>query len=359
MRCTFKEPINIQLSLASTRYYIEHAGQFNSRQRVYLWLYDEALWEAARSFLPTVRGFKLPVEELSRDQLKAKFSLLGDVSDLAGATLTPFDGRLSPHKLRLHYINRAQAGGVEMLDRVQVVGVEGARPPYVVTLRRVTPRSIKQTLIDGVAAPRPRVTTEELTLEAEHIVNAAGPWAAEIATLYGRTLPIKPLPRQVFLLKHPSVNLEPLPFFIDYPQDIYFRHYLHQKSDCVLVSWSDPNERPAHNFAHHGAAYNAEHVGPRVEKRLPALRDAEMAGGWVGHYELSPDKGAILGDVPNRPGIFNYNGLSAHGVMQSYAIGDSLAEFLVHRRWAPDLDLGILNESRFAAGVSFRESMYV
>jgi hypothetical protein len=44
VRCTFAEPINIKLSLESTRYYLAHAKQFDFRQRGYLWMYDEAKW---------------------------------------------------------------------------------------------------------------------------------------------------------------------------------------------------------------------------------------------------------------------------------------------------------------------------
>jgi len=48
VRCTFAEPINIRLSLASVRYYLAHARQFDFRQRGYLWMYDQELWDEAR-----------------------------------------------------------------------------------------------------------------------------------------------------------------------------------------------------------------------------------------------------------------------------------------------------------------------
>src|SRR5688572_2769973 len=48
VRCTFAEPVNVRISLASTRYYMQHAGQFDFRQRGYLWMYDDELWDEAR-----------------------------------------------------------------------------------------------------------------------------------------------------------------------------------------------------------------------------------------------------------------------------------------------------------------------
>jgi glycine/D-amino acid oxidase-like deaminating enzyme len=354
VRATFAEPINIKLSLHSIKYYQQHAKALDFRQRGYLWMYDESLWEDARTFLPLVRSFGLPVEELTPDQLKDRYSFLGDVSDLAGATRTPMDGRLSPHRLRIHYLNLAQSGGVQLLDRWQVTAVDGVQSPYRVTLKRVGPRGVKRALTEG-----PAKIAEELIVQAQRIVNAAGPWAPRVAQLYGRSLPITPLPRQVFLLRHSEINLEPHPFFIDYPQDIYFRHYERDRQPCTLVSWSDPDEKPGINFANHGEDYYRTHVQPLLACRIPAMQSAALAGGWVGHYELSADKSAIVGPVPSCPGVFNLNGLSAHGVMQSRALGEALAGFILEARWPAGLDLNELAESRFTPALRISEKMYV
>jgi glycine/D-amino acid oxidase-like deaminating enzyme len=100
-------------------------------------------------------------------------------------------------------------------------------------------------------------------------------------------------------------------------------------------------------------------VKPRLVKRIAALADAELIGGWVGHYELSPDKGAMVGAVPGREGLYNYNGLSAHGVMQSWALGDALAEFLTKGTWPTEMNLDELSEARFASNRRLAETMYV
>ena len=359
VRCTFAEPINIRISLASTKYYLSHAQKFDFRQRGYFWMYDQELWEQSKEFLPRVRAFGLPVQELSAAQVKEKFPILEDVSDLAGATFTPFDGRLSPHRLRMHYLDHAQGGGVEVIDRWEVIVIEGERPPYIVRMRRVKRRAIRKVLQSDEATERRSDEGEELVVQAQRIVNAAGPWAPRIAKLYGRELPVTPLPRQVYLLEHPRVNLEPLPFFLDYPQDIYFRYYERDGRPCTLVSWSDPDEPMRVDFTSHGAAYYERNVKPRLVKRIAAMKDAKLVGGWVGHYELSPDKGAIVGAVTDRPGIFNYNGLSAHGVMQSRALGEAMAELLVRAAWPADMNLDALTEARFAPKKLLAEPMYV
>ncbi len=365
VRCTFAEPINIKISLASTKYYLQHAKKLDFVQRGYFWMYDERLWDESRRFLPVVRSFGLPVEEMGRDQIRGKFPVLSDVSDLAGATFTPFDGRLSPHRLRMHYLEHAQAGGVEVLDRWEVVAIEGMQsasgsssgPPFVVRMLKVPPRQVRRVLSD-VATPQNQ-SREELTVRAQRIVNAAGPWAKKVAALYGDELAVTPLPRQVYLLRQPQVNLEPMPFFLDYPQDIYFRHYEWDHQPCTLVSWSDPAETARIDFTSHGSAYYERYVKPRLVKRIAAMAEAELIGGWVGHYELSPDKGAIVGEVPQREGLYNYNGLSAHGVMQSRELGIALAEKLTRGAWPAELNLDELRESRFGPRNLLAETMYV
>ena len=92
---------------------------------------------------------------------------------------------------------------------------------------------------------------------------------------------------------------------------------------------------------------------------MPALENAELAGAWVGHYELSADKSAIVGPVPDRLGLFNLNGLSAHGVMQSRALGEAMAAYLIDGRWPSGLDLDELSEARFDPGQRTSEKMYV
>ena len=358
VRCTFAEPINIRISLESTKYYLAHANKLDFRQRGYFWMYDQELWEQSRQFLPLVKSFGLPVEEMvSPEHVKERFPILSDLSDLAGATFTPFDGRLSPHRLRTHYLDHAQGGGVSLLDRWEVVAIEGEAAPYVVRMKRVPPRSVKRVLTRATAT-KTQVEREELVVRAQRIVNCAGPWAARVAKLYGRELPITPLPRQVFLLRHPSVNLEPLPFFLDYPQDIYFRHYERDRQPSTLVSWSDPDEEPRIDFSAGAPSYYEQHVKPRLVRRIAQMAEAELIGGWVGHYELSPDKGAIVGAVPDRPGLFNYCGLSAHGVMQSRALGEAMAHLLIKGTWPAELDLEPLSEARFGKKL-LSEPMYV
>ncbi len=352
IRCTFAEEVNLRIALKSVAYYQANAERFDFRRRGYLWLYTGELWDQARSFLPMVRSHGLTVEELTPAAAAGRFpKVLANLGDVAGVTWTPGDGRLSPHLLRMHYLAVAREGGVSLEDGWQVVAIAGDGP-FRVTLRQVTP-------VTAAAALTTRSDGAERVVSAERVVNAAGPWAARVATLYGRDLPVRPVPRQVFLLRSATVDLEPEAFVLDHAQDLYYRWVERDGQSYTLVSWSDPAEEPRIDYTYAGEAYYRRHVEPRLVRRVPALASAELGPGWAGHYELSPDKSAIVGPVSGRDGLFNLNGLSAHGVMQSRALGEATAELLTVGRWPADLELDALTDGRFETALTRRETMYV
>ena len=64
---------------------------------------------------------------------------------------------------------------------------------------------------------------------------------------------------------------------------------------------------------------------------------------------MSPDKHAILGAAPGRPGIYVANGSSGHGVMHAPALGQLLSEIIVDGA-ARALDATPLAPGRFAEG---------
>jgi sarcosine oxidase subunit beta len=85
----------------------------------------------------------------------------------------------------------------------------------------------------------------------------------------------------------------------------------------------------------------------KFAERVPPLHGVPIEYGWDGLYEMSPDKHAILGRV--QEGVYVANGASGHGVMHAPALGQLLAEIIVHGR-ALSLDVHALRPSRFAEG---------
>jgi len=80
------------------------------------------------------------------------------------------------------------------------------------------------------------------------------------------------------------------------------------------------------------------------------------ARGWAGLYEMTPDHHAILGPVPQVPGLFLANGFSGHGVMHSPATGKILADLILNGT-SSLVDTRALSVERFAEGRLIEESV--
>lgn len=76
------------------------------------------------------------------------------------------------------------------------------------------------------------------------------------------------------------------------------------------------------------------------------LADASITRGWAGLREMTPDDHAIVDPVPEIPGLWSAAGFSGHGFMQSPAVGEQVARWLLDGR--PSMDLGALRLARFA-----------
>jgi len=92
-------------------------------------------------------------------------------------------------------------------------------------------------------------------------------------------------------------------------------------------------------------------VAAKAAARIPALAGVpiETERSWAGLYEMSPDKHALLGPAPGCDNLFLCNGSSGHGVMHAPALGQLLAEIIVHGA-ARSLDVRPLRPTRFAEG---------
>ncbi len=198
-------------------------------------------------------------------------------------------------------------------------------------------------------APGERVAaleTKRGTIAAGAVVNAAGPWAADVAKMAGVDLPVTPLRRQVAA----TVPCALLP--ADMPMTIWAGDgfHLRVRDGRVLLLWPTPGV-PGRPF---DDSVDPEWVRAVVEKahvRVPVLRGVEVdaAASWAGLYEMSPDKHAILGRAPGCENFYLINGSSGHGVMHAPALGQLLAEIICDGK-ATTLDVRALRPERFADG---------
>lgn len=338
VNCLFPDPLDVQLAVESIAFFRSIASKVDYREQGSLWLCGPQALDRARRWIETAKALGIEAEVLTPAATRERFPVLEDLSGVEGAVLTHEGGFVSTHKLRMHYLNHAQAGGVELMDHWQAVRIEGDGPPFRVTLRQVGPRWVKRALTDGADKGA------ELMVAAERIVNAAGPWSPRVAQTYGRTLPIEPESRQMFLVAaKPDVDFGSLPVIIDGPQDIALRAGEFDRKPAVLVTGSSSAGR----IDYAQQTYQSD-VELRLVRRVPKMAGASQCRAWVAYDDYSADRRAIVGPVPGRSGLFNFNGLSARQTSTAHAMARAMAERLVTGRWPQGLNLDELSEARFA-----------
>lgn len=351
VRATWWREVNIEMCAHSIEYYRRHSDEFGFREKGYLWLYGPGLWEGAVAHAETQNALGWPVELLSADQVTARWPIIDITDGIAGATFSPRDGLISPHAVKEHYRSRARAKGVEFRDRRLAVGAERDGR----TIGRVRLRHIE----DGPAAYRsleaPLEDGFQEVVHAERVVNAAGPWAAEIARLLGGPVHSRAVRRQISVFASHDVDLSDYGMIVDTTGV-----YLHQESgELLLGGYSPPGDPPSYDFTYEGAAFFETEIWPRLAARISGMDRLDHVRGWAGLYALTPDNSAILGRVEGLDNAFEIHSFSGRGVMQSYAAGLALAELMAAGRHQTFRRAERLDASRFARGQKELEDLHI
>ena len=287
----------------------------NFRREGYLYLIDSGGRPAAEESMVLQKKLGGKVEWWSPEEIKIHFPLLS-TEGLVGATFGPRDGYLDPHAVLTAYRAKAIALGARFIT------------DEVVELRK-----------SGCSLRGVRLASGQI-LDGGVVVNAAGPWAAEVARTAGVELPIFPTNRQVFAVK-PSIPPErPLPLVIA-PSGLYFRS---ETGGLILVGRSLWEDRVGFDFSWEWPRFT-EVLWPDLAKIVPAFETLKLFRGWAGLYEMNRlDENAILGPWPDLKELYLINGFSGHGLQQSPAAGRYLAELIVKR--PPALDLSCFSPQR-------------
>ena len=327
IRLQFSSEINVRLSLRS----LPHIERFKEEIGVdpdfhqvgYLFLITEesevgpferslALWSKVG----------VPARRTDASEAKA-LSPYARTDDVRFATFCPKDGYADPSSMLNGYVARGREGGATFLEGAEVTAIRCANGRVVGVLAGD----------DEVAAPT--------------VVDAAGPWAGEVAKLARIEIPIRPLRRHIFVT-------EPVPGLdADFPLTIEFASglYAHRESGGVLLGMADPNEAPAFD-----ESVNWDFMPTVVERalaRFPILERASIKTGWAGLYEDTPDKHPVLGKVDGIEGFVAAAGFSGHGIMHAPATGELIAELIVDGRTS--FDIAAFRASRFGSGDLIRE----
>jgi sarcosine oxidase subunit beta len=247
--------------------------------------------------------------------------------DVVGGSFCSIDGFVDPYSVMTGFMQRAVDKGVRLWKGAEATGIlQDARG------------------ITAIETTRGRVATRVA-------VNAAGPWAAQVAALAGVELPVEPLRRMLVPSEPFPLIARQAPMTIDMATGFHFR----PEGLGVLLAWNDPEETPG--FKTNFDSAFIEKILLRAVDRVPCFEALEVnpKRAWAGLYEMTPDHYPILGPVPQATGLYLANGFSGHGVMHSPATGKVLADLILHGH-TDLIDARALDLARFAEGRLMHET---
>ncbi len=350
VRAQFATDVNIQMS----RYSIDFFSRFDEvvghpadyRPHGYLFCATE---ERHLEYLKTNRARQIAlgvknVELVSREDI-AKVVPQLRVDDILGGTFCPTDGFVDPHSVMMGFMLNARERGVRLWLDTTVTGIEtdNAGPGTAdVSRASAEPSSVRR--VSGIQTTRGFISTRI-------VVNAAGPWAAQIAKMAATELPVEPLRRQLVPTEPFDGLPKRFPMVIDMSTGFHFR----REGKGILLAWNDPEETPGFKTDFDNGF--VEKILTRAADRVPCLAEAEVnpRRAWAGLYEMTPDHHSIIGPAPDVEGLYFVNGFSGHGVMHSPASGRITAD-LILRGKSDLIDSSRLGVDRFAKGKLLEET---
>jgi sarcosine oxidase subunit beta len=210
-------------------------------------------------------------------------------------------------------------------------------------------RLLQGCAVSGVRTDGQRVLgvdTSRGQFDAPIVVDAAGAWAGQVASMVGLEVPIKVWRHDVAYVQRPS-DIPRHVAFIDFLNAFYARP---EGESLTLVALEDGNPITGDPDAPVDAAAPGfiEKAAERVVRRLPEFARAGLHSAHSGQDGITPDQHPIIG--PAGPdGFWLDCGFSGTGFKTAPAVGASLAQLITEGPGAND-DLAIYRLERFAAG---------
>lgn len=332
VRAQFSTAVNIQMSLYSIPFYasfeerLGHPSGYRAQGYLFVATSDAHLrYLRENQERQKALGLK-HAQMLAADDITRMFPQLRS-DDIVGGSFCSTDGFVDPYSAMVGFMAWASEHGATLWRGTEVTAIHRDQ--------------------QGIAG----VETARGPVASRVVVNAAGPWAAEVARMAGVELPVEPLRRMLVPTEPFDQFPHTAPMIIDMSNGFHFR----PEGLGFLLAWNDPGETPGYKLDFDPAF--VERILVRAADRVPCFENLAVnpKRAWAGLYEVSPDHHAIIGPVAGVPGFFLANGFSGHGVMHAPATGKVVSD-LILRGQTDVVDAHILRLERFAEGKLIHET---
>ena len=250
------------------------------------------------------------------------------VDEAEGLAWEPESGYADPYLVTTSYAARARDLGAEIKMRApaRMIEVSG----------------------DRVRA----VVTDEGRVETPVAVVAAGPWSKGELAKVGVDMPLDTVRHQVASLTRPVDQIPDHPTVGDIAQSFSFRP---DGSSMTLLGVGENLVADVDTYNQGMEMSGITDALGKLARRMPAMADSYVRGGWAGLFTTTPDWHPILDRVPGIEGLYCAVGFSGHGFKLSPMIGATMAELIAQGR-ATTIDISPLRFTRFAEGDLFSSS---
>jgi glycine/D-amino acid oxidase-like deaminating enzyme len=299
-------------------------GESGFTKTGYLWLAPLEMQDTLEANVALQQGVGINTEAVYAEQLRELAPNMAEVDNVAAA-YEPESGYADPSLTTNAFAAAARRHGAEIIQDSEVTDVLMANGR-----------------IQGVMTDRGQIS-------AGIVINTAGPWAAHVASKVGVELPISSVRVQISMMAPPA-DEKPAPLtVIDLPNMIYFRP---ETGGHTLLGSLGPGEGEAADPDRYDESVDFDFIlntGERLIRRFPCMERGQSRGGYAGIYDVTPDRHAVLDEVPKGSGFFVAAGHSGHGFKLSPAVGVMMADLVTGQR-TEELDPTLFRLARFAEG---------
>lgn len=239
------------------------------------------------------RSCGIEVDILSDFDVRNMAPMVAD--GIAGAAYCAGEGKINPMLATPLLLTEALDSGARISEKTAVVGICYERGKYF-------------------------VTTNNGRISCRNIVNAAGGWAANIASMIGVTLPVNTAPQQMIVT-------EPVDPIINHLMALAKRHLtMKQVANGNIIiggGWSAGYESESSR-----AVTLRESIEGNLwvaQRIIPAIGQLQMIRSWA-TIGVMIDGAPILGELSGHPGFFNAVG--ANGYTMGPILGQITAELI-------------------------------
>ncbi|MBN1872675.1 MAG: FAD-binding oxidoreductase [Anaerolineae bacterium] len=222
---------------------------------------------------------------------------------LLGGTFSPGDGHCSPLLAGHAFYDAAKRAGAVFRFREPVTAIltEGER-------------------VTGVRTPQG-------IYSAPVVVNAAGPWAREVARMASLDHPVTPESHEAGITEPVARFLNPLMVDIR-PAPGSKNYYFFQLRDGQVVFCITP-EPPIPGFDRRETSIFLPQVAARMVELMPRLAPLRVRRTWRGLYPMTPDGSPIVGWAREVEGYLAAAGMCGQGFMLGPGLGELLARVVL------------------------------